>query len=52
MMMPRIVAAAIEGLPLKGDGDLLVMAKGSVAEDESAMPLGEFPLEKRSVCPS
>jgi hypothetical protein len=51
-MMPRIVAAAIEGLPLKTDGDLLVMASGLVVEDEPATALGRFACEKRSACPS
>jgi hypothetical protein len=36
---PKTVAAAIEGLPLNREGDLLVMDGGFVAEDESAMTL-------------
>jgi hypothetical protein len=42
---PRTVAAAMEGLPLNSEGDLLVIEGGFLAEDGSAMTLNALSLK-------
>lgn len=43
---PKMVAAAMEGLPLNTEGDLLVMKGGSLVEDESAMTWNALSFKK------